>query len=78
MPSYNLRNKKTGKVTVEWMSISEMEEFEKDNPHFEVMCGKPLIADSGRVMGVVKPSEDFRDKLRTIQKRHPLGKINIR
>lgn len=77
MPTYNLMNKKTGKTIQKFMDISEMLEYEKANPGMTVLCGAPIIGDPGR-LGRVKPSEDFRDKMRTIQKRHPLGKVNIR
>lgn len=77
MPFYSIRNKKTGEVTEHTMSISEMTQYEKDHPNEEVLCGAPMIGGHGLGLGRVKPSEDFRDKMRTIKKRHPLGNINI-
>ena len=78
MPNYTMRNKKTGKTKELTMTIAEMEKFEIDNPTWEAAIGAPLIADAGRIMGVIKPSEDFRDKIREIKKRHPLGSVNLR
>jgi len=65
MPTYNIRNKKTGKIITQFMTISEMEQYEKDHPNQEVMCGLPLIHD-GR--GLKKPDSGFRDVLKRIKK----------
>lgn len=73
MPNYTIRNKKTGKSKIETMTISEMEQFEKDNPQEEVMCGTPLI-HSGRGMG--KPPDSFRDILRNVKKKHRRSTVN--
>jgi hypothetical protein len=76
MPFYSIRHKKTGEITEHFMGIQEMEEYEKAHPNEEVLCGAPGIGDPAR-LGRVKPSEDFRDKMRTIKKNHPLGNINV-
>lgn len=47
------------------MTISEMEQYEKDHPKEEVMCGLPII-HSGR--GMKKPDHGFRDVLKRIKK----------
>ena len=70
MPNYNVRNKKTGKVKIIEMSMSEMDQYEKDNPQMEIMCGAPLI-HSGT--GLKKPDQGFRDVLRTIKKGNSKG-----
>lgn len=74
MPTYNIKNKKTGKITTETMTISEMEAFEKANPDKEVMCGAPIL---GYNYSRMKPSDDFRDRLREMKKKHPGNNINI-
>ena len=74
MPTYTLRDKKTGKETELFMSISEMEQYEKDHPEIEVACGAPRL---GYHINRMKPSEDFRDRLREMKKHHPGNTINI-
>lgn len=70
MPNYNVRNKKTGKVKIIEMTMAEMDQYEKDNPQMEIMCGAPLI-HSGT--GLKKPDQGFRDVLRTIKKGNSKG-----
>jgi len=68
MPTYNLKNKKTGKVTQEFMSISEMLQWEKDNPNFEVLCGSPII---GYNVYEVKPTGALKEQIAEIRKKVP-------
>ena len=75
MPNYNLRNRKTGKIKTEFMTITEMLAYEKEHPDIEVMCGAPGINDEWRA-GIRKPSSAFRDKMKEIKKHHPLGNVN--
>lgn len=72
MPTYNIRNKRTGEIAMPGveMTISEMEQFEKENPGFEIAIGAPLI-HSGT--GLKKPDQGFRDVLRTIKKGNSKG-----
>lgn len=70
MPTYTFRDKE-GKEWTEVVSISEMEE--KEASGIEVLPGAPFIGDIAR-QGLKKPSEGFRDILRTIKKKHRGGK----
>lgn len=54
------------------MSISEMEEYEKQHPEEEVMCGAPLLHSGGDLgLKSARTDEAFKDKLREIDKRSP-------
>lgn len=71
MPMYNIRNKKTGQITdAISMSISEGEQWELDNPEFEIAIGQPLIHSGS---GLSKPDSSFRDLLSTIRKGNSRG-----
>lgn len=70
MPTYTFCNKNTGESLSFSMTISEMEQFEKDNQHLQMLPSKPLI-HSG--MGLKKPDSSFRDLLGTIKKGNSKG-----
>lgn len=72
---YRFRNRKTGKINEFFGSISEAEQYEKDHPNEEWLCGAPLIGDPIR-QGVRKPDDAFRDRLKDIKKSHRGSKIN--
>jgi hypothetical protein len=73
MPTYNVIHKKTKKVKQLFMSISEMLEWEKAHPNYEVLCGSPLIHSGGGLGNLksTKPDEGFKDKIREIAKKSP-------
>lgn len=75
MGTYNFRNRKTGKVTERVMSIAEAEQYEKDHPNQEWLCSSPAIGDPYR-LGLKKPDDGFRDRLKDIKKSHRRSKIN--
>lgn len=77
MPEYLFRNKETGEEWLEWKGISERTKFLEDNPHIEQLvhgCPK-FTSDPMKVMGttVSKPDNGFRDVLKEVKKKHPLG-----
>ena len=73
MPSYTFKNVETDEVFTVMMSISEREEFLKTNPHMQqVIHSAPALGDSIR-LGVRRPDEAFRDRLREIKKAHSKG-----
>lgn len=78
MPTYYVRNKKTGKyVVVLEMTISEMEKFEKKElkgTDLEIAAGAPGI---GYSFNRLKPSEGFRDRLRDIKRSHHGSTIDV-
>lgn len=77
MPYYTFKNKKTGKTFETFMTISEGDQYEKDHPQWERMCGAPLPGDGWRLGVGAKPPEVFRDRLREIKKRRPGSTIKV-
>ena len=72
MPTYDFKNKKTGKVYEKRMTIAERNQYVKDNPHLEQMITFPKIVSG--VDGLRKPDDSFRDILRNIDKKHKGGR----
>jgi hypothetical protein len=71
MPTYNFLNNDTGEEYQEFMSISALEQYLKDNPNVtQLVSGAPLI-HSGR--GLSKPDQGFRDLLKDMKKKHSQG-----
>jgi hypothetical protein len=71
MPTYRFLNNDTSEEYEDFMSISALEVYLKENPHLtQLVNGAPLIG-SGRGMG--KPDQGFRDLLKTIKKKHSKG-----
>lgn len=71
MPTYKFLNTKTKEEFTDFMSISALEGFLKENPHFtQLVHGCPAIV-SGRGMG--KPDNGFRDVLKEIKKKNSKG-----
>lgn len=77
MPTYDYKNEETGEVTEKFMSISDMEQFEKDNPHMKKIIGAPAIGDSVR-LGIRKTPDSFNDLLKTIKKGNAGSTIETR
>ena len=71
MPTYKFLNTLTKEEFTDFMSISALEGFLKENPHFtQLVHGYPAIV-SGRGMG--KPDNSFRDVLKEIKKKNSKG-----
>jgi len=70
MPTYNFLNKKTNEEFSEFMSISSVDDYLKENPHLEqLLTGSPMI-----VSGVPqKPDNGFRDLLKSIKRSNQRG-----
>jgi hypothetical protein len=66
MPSYTYHDTKKNEDATLSMSISEMERFEKNNPHMQRIYNIMNIVDPAGV-GVSKPPTDFS--------KHVLGRI---
>jgi hypothetical protein len=71
-PNYNFINNTTNKEFVEFMTISEKDTFLKNNPEISQILSSPSIGDSIR-LGLKKPDNAFRDRLREIKKAHSKG-----
>ena len=75
MPNYTFINKKTKKQFDEFMSISELDIFIKNNPHLEQAISAPAIADPSR-LGLRKPDAGFRDVLKKVKMSHRGSTVN--
>lgn len=72
MPTYLIRNKKTGETTEQFMSISAKEELLKNDINLEQVFTTPIV-----ISGVSsKPDSGFRDILKSIKTRNPGSNIN--
>ncbi len=77
MPTYSFIDNNTGEEFEEFMSISALDVYLKENPNLtQTVNGAPLIS-SGRGMG--KPDNTFRDLLKEVKKNNSRGisKSNI-
>ena len=71
MPTYRFVNNETGVEFEEFMTISALNDYVKENPHLtQLVNGAPMIS-SGR--GVGKPDQGFRDLLKDMKKKHSQG-----
>lgn len=76
MPIYTFKNLDTGEIEEHTLRISEYDRFKEDNPRLErYIDGSPGMSDPVR-LGLIKPSEGFREVLRNVQKGSPGSKIN--
>lgn len=75
MPEYLFHNKDTGEEWLEFMGISEAEEYLKSNPNIErLVHGAPRIGYRSGVS--LKPDNDFNDLLKDIKRRNKGSTIN--
>lgn len=78
MPNYSYTNEKTGEEETLTMSISEMEEFEKNNPHMSRIFGSMTVVDPV-IAGVTKPPVDFQKfVLGKVKAKNPHNEIRDR
>lgn len=71
MPTYKFLNNDTGEEFEEFMTISALDEYLKNNPHLtQLINGAPMI-HSGR--GMKKPDDGFKDLLKDMKKKHSGG-----
>ena len=71
MPTYKFKNTDTNEEFEQFMSISELDSFLKENSNItQLINGAPLI-HSGR--GMSKPDSGFRDVLKRIKDKHSQG-----
>lgn len=73
MPNYTFLNTETNEYHELYMSVAEREQYVKDNPAMQqVIHSAPALGDSIR-LGLRKPDDGFRDRLREIKKAHSKG-----
>jgi len=76
MPTYDFENTKTGEVTTEMMSIAELDEFKKNNPHMKQLISKVNIVGGVMGMGRMKTDGGWKDMLSRIGDAHPGSKVH--
>ena len=77
MPTYLFRNKDTEETFEKVMRISELDKFKNQHPELEQLInGIPGLSDPVR-LGLVKPSDGFRDVLKKIKNNNPGNNINV-
>ena len=69
MPTYTFINQATGKTEDKFMSMSELDDFTKSNPHMERVLTAPAIV--GGVGMRVKEDGGFRETMSKIAEKHP-------
>lgn len=73
MPIYTFENRETGEQKTEWMSLSERDQYLKDNPHIHQL----IVNANGFIGGInQKPDDGFRDILREIKRVNPRNTID--
>lgn len=74
MPNYSFRNIIDGTEYDLDMTMSEREQYLKDNKEtvIQIIARAPSLGDSVK-LGIRKPDQGFRDVLREIKKAHPRG-----
>jgi len=73
VPTYNFINTETEEEYSLFLTMSECDQYLKDNPHIQQILAMPALV-SGRSMQ--KPDKGFREILTDIQRRNPRTKIN--
>ena len=71
MPIYDFRNKKTGEVFEEMMSISAREQYLKDNPHMKQCYTKVPGIIRGTVSAGNVDNHGFKEVLQKVGEAHP-------
>jgi hypothetical protein len=78
MPIYTFRDTETGEEGDLNMTIAEMEQFIKDNPHFERVYTSVNIGDPVS-LGILRPPTDFQKYvLGKVKAKNPLGSVENR
>ena len=75
MPIYSFKDKNTGEVYEETMSMKVLDKYLRDNRHVEQTFEKMSIGDPYFV-GKKKPEGVFRDMLKEMKKKHRGSTIN--
>jgi len=74
MPTYNVKNLKNGDTLELKMSISEYEQWRKDNPQWDKDWSQASFG--GTIYGEPKQSAGFKEVMQKVQKRHPNANLS--
>lgn len=69
MPTYDFLNTNTNKMEELFMSISEMEEYVKENPHIQIAPAAPAIISGVNIEQ--KMDTGWKETLQKISESHP-------
>lgn len=69
MPTYDFLNTNTNKMEELFMSISEMEEYVKENPHIQIAPAAPAIISGVNIEQ--KMDTGWKETLQKISEAHP-------
>lgn len=72
MPTYTFMNTNTNEEFDITMSMSELDTYISENPHFKQVLKSMNIVDPTR-LGIQKPDSGFRDLLKDMKKKHSGG-----
>jgi hypothetical protein len=76
LPYFKFRDAKTGEEKIEFMTMSERDNYLLENPHItQEIYGFPGSADPTR-LGLKKPEGGFRDLLKHIKRHNRKSNIN--
>lgn len=75
MPNYEFKDNETGEVFEELMSISDKEQFLKDNPQVtQLLTGMNIVAG----VGGIRNDEGWNENLQRIAEAHPSSALASR
>lgn len=70
MPTYRFKNKDTNEEFDIFMNIKELDPYKEANPNLEQLVnGAPMLVCPIR-LGVTRPDDDFKNRLKDIKKSH--------
>jgi len=69
MPTYNFINQATGEVEEHFMSMSELDDFKKTNPHLDTIVSAPAIVGGVSIRN--KESDGMREVFSRIAEKNP-------
>lgn len=68
MPTYDFKNKETGEIITEVMSIHDLDKYKEEHPELERYFGNQNVCAT---YGTPKQSDGFREVMSKVQKAHP-------
>jgi hypothetical protein len=73
MPTYPVRHKETGETKELYMSMTEYDQWKKDNPEWD----KNWVAGvGGTIYGEPKQSQGFKEVMQKVQDAHPNANLS--
>jgi hypothetical protein len=73
MPTYDFLNTETGEVEERFMSLSQREQFLKDNPHIQQMIGATATVSGVSITG--KIPDGFKEVLAKVSENHKQSSV---